>query len=94
MAASSVVASRLRLIATGQLEPLIGQAAGALAEVGHEQTIGVVLADGGDWNNAHITALGAKGMNVIIPTRSASRTKARKLSPKQGPEAERNATLG
>jgi Transposase DDE domain len=68
---------------------LIRQAAGTLAELGHELTIGVVLADGGYWNNAHITTLGSEGMNVIIPTRSASRTKARKLSPKQGPEAER-----
>lgn len=74
---------------SGQLEPMIRQAAGELAELGHEQSIGVVLADGGYWNNAHITALGSDGMNVIVPTRSRNRTKARKLSPKQGPEAER-----
>ena len=48
-----------------------------------------MLADGGYWNNAHIVALGDEGMQVIVPTRSATRTKARKLSPKQGPEAER-----
>jgi transposase len=74
---------------SGQLEPMIRQAARELAELGHEESIGVVLADGGYWNNAQITALDHDGMNVIVPTRSTSRTKARKLSPKQGPHAER-----
>jgi hypothetical protein len=74
---------------SGQLEPMIRQAVQTLTAAGCRELVGTVLADGGYWNNAHITALGEEGMQVIIPTRSASRTKARKLSPKQGPEAER-----
>jgi transposase len=74
---------------SGQLEPMIRQAVQTLTAAGSREQVGTVLADGGYWNNAHITALGEEGMQVIIPTRSASRTKARKLSPKQGPEAER-----
>ena len=74
---------------SGQLEPMIRQAAQTLAAAGCAEPIGTVLADGGYWNNAHITALGQDGMQVIVPTRSTVRTKARKLSPKQGPEAER-----
>jgi hypothetical protein len=56
---------------------------------GCHERIGTVLADGGYWNNTHTTTLGDEGMQVIVPTRSASRIKARKLSPMQGPEAER-----
>lgn len=74
---------------SGQLEPMIRQAVDTLAAAGCHERIGTVLADGGYWNNAHITTLGDEGMQVIVPTRSASRTKARKLSPMQGPEAER-----
>lgn len=74
---------------SGQLEPMIRQAVQTLAAAGHRQQIETVLADGGYWNNSHIVALGNEGMQVIVPTRSATRTKARKLSPKQGPEAER-----
>lgn len=74
---------------SGQLEPMIRQAAGTLATVGVTEEIGTVLADGGYWNNAHITALDNDGVNVIIPTRSTVRTKARRYAPKQGPHAER-----
>jgi transposase len=74
---------------SGQLAPMIGQAIDTLAAAGCAKQIGTVLADGGYWNNAQITELGSEGMRVIIPTRSATRTKARKLSPKQRPEAER-----
>jgi hypothetical protein len=74
---------------SGQLEPMIRQAVETLAAAGCRQEIGTVPADRGYWNDAHIVALGDDGMQVIVPTRSASRTKARKLSPKQEPEAER-----
>jgi hypothetical protein len=74
---------------SGQLEPMIRQAARTLTELGDDQRIGVVPADGGYWNNAQITALDNDGRNVIVPTRSTSRTTARKLSPKQGRHAER-----
>jgi transposase len=74
---------------SGQLEPMISQATETLTAAGWGQRIDTVLADGGYWNNAHITKLGDAGMQVIVSTRSGLRTKARKLSPKQGPEAER-----
>jgi transposase len=74
---------------SGQLEPMIRQAADTLAGAGHHESIGTVLADGGYWNAPHMTALTDSGMEVIVPTRSSVRTKARKLSPKQGPHAER-----
>jgi hypothetical protein len=68
---------------------MIRQAVETLTAAGCQDRIGTVLADGGYWNNPHIVALGSEGMQVIVPTRAPSRTKARKLSPKQGPEAER-----
>ena len=48
-----------------------------------------MLADGGYWNSPHIAALGQQGLQVIVPTKSATRTKARTLSPRQGPQAQR-----
>jgi hypothetical protein len=48
-----------------------------------------VLADGGYWNGPHMNTLANAGMQVIIPTRAATRTKPRKLAPKQGPDAKR-----
>jgi transposase len=74
---------------SGQLEPMIRQAVLTLTAAGCHEQIETVLADGGYWNTPHITALGEAGVRVVVPTRSATRTKARKLSPKQGPEAER-----
>ncbi len=74
---------------SGQLEPLIRQAIATIRGAGVDQPIGTVLADGGYWNNQHIAELGVEGMQVIVPTRAARRTKPRKLAPKQGPEAER-----
>jgi hypothetical protein len=74
---------------SGQLEPMIRQAADTLATIELGAEIETVLADGGYWNAAHMTALAETGMEVIVPTRSSVRTKARKLSPKQGPHAER-----
>jgi transposase len=74
---------------SGQLEPMIRQAVAEIHAAGVEERVGTVLADGGYWNNPHIVALGAEGMQVIVPTRAAHRMTARKLSPKQGPEAER-----
>jgi transposase len=74
---------------SGQLEPMIRQALATLTAAGCQDRIGTVLADAGYWNNPHIVALGDEGMQVIVPTRAAGRRKPRKLSPKQGPEAER-----
>jgi transposase len=74
---------------SGQLEPMIAATLGELARAGITQRPETVLADGGYWNSPQITALGRQGMTVIVPTKSATRTKDRTLSPRQGPEAKR-----
>jgi transposase len=74
---------------SGQLEPMIGAVLTELEQAGIEQRPETVLADGGYWNTAQIAALGHRGLKVIVPTKSATRTKARTLSPRQGPEAQR-----
>jgi hypothetical protein len=80
---------------SGQLEPMIGQAVATLDAAGVGDRVGTVLADGGYWNSPQITQLGRDGIVTIVPTKAAIRTKARKLSPRQGPEAERiDAVLG
>lgn len=80
---------------SGQLAPMIDQAAMTLQAAGVEDRVGTVLADGGYWNSPQITQLGHDGIAAIVPTKAATRTKARMLSPRQGPEAERiEALLG
>lgn len=74
---------------SGQLEPMIDAALAALEQAGVEQQPETVLADGGYWNSAQINALGHQGLQVIVPTKSATPTKARMPSPRQGPEAQR-----
>jgi hypothetical protein len=74
---------------SGQLEPMLAAALEELEEAGIEQAPETVLADGGYWNTAQIAALGRQGLRVIVPTKSATRTKARTLSARQGPEAKR-----
>jgi hypothetical protein len=74
---------------SGQLEPMINATLDELVRAGIEQRPETVLADGGYWNSPQITALGRQGMTVIVPTKSATRTKRRTLSPRQGPQAER-----
>jgi len=74
---------------SGQLEPMISQAVTTLQAVGIDDRVGTVLADGGYWNSPQITQLGHDGIAAIVPTKAATRTKARKLSPRQGPEAAR-----
>jgi hypothetical protein len=73
----------------GQLEPMIDSALQQLRRAGLEQRPETVLADGGYWNSAQITALDDAGLQVIVPTKSATRTKKRTLSPRQGPQARR-----
>jgi hypothetical protein len=68
---------------------MIGQAVTTLQAAGVEDRVGTVLADGGYWNSPQITQLGQAGIDAVVATKAATRTKARKLSPKQGPEAER-----
>jgi len=74
---------------SGQLEPMIAAALEELDRASIGQQPETVLADGGYWNTAQITALGRQGLQVIVPTKSATRTKKRTLSPRQGPEAKR-----
>jgi transposase len=74
---------------TGELEPMILTALDQLQQAGVHERPQTVLADGGYWNAAQITALGAHGLRVIVPTKNAARTKQRTLSPRQGPEAAR-----
>jgi transposase len=74
---------------SGQLEPMIDQAVTTLQAAGVADRVGTVLADGGYWNSPQITRLGQDGIDAIVPTKAATRTKARKLSARQGPEAER-----
>jgi transposase len=78
---------------SGQLAPMITSALNELGQAGIGERPGTVLADGGYWNSAQIAALGQAGMTVIVPTKSATRTKARTLSPRQGPEAQRIQAL-
>jgi len=74
---------------SGQLEPMIRAALAELEQAGIDQQPETVLADGGYWNSPQIAALGHAGLQVIVPTKSGTRTKARTLSPRQGPEAQR-----
>jgi transposase len=72
-----------------QLAPMVDQATAALTAAGIDQPIGTVLADGGYWNSPQITDVRARGIDVLVPTKNAKRTEPRRLSPRQGDEAER-----
>jgi Transposase DDE domain len=72
-----------------QLEPLVAQAVETLREAGVEEQIGTVLADGGYWNSPAISEVRRRGVDVLVPTQDRRRTKPRKLSARQGEEAER-----
>jgi transposase len=76
-----------------QLEPMVARARQELQNVGVEEPIGTVLADGGYWNSSQIAAVRSDGIDVIVPTRDRQRTKPRRLAPRQGPEAERIEAL-
>ena len=74
---------------SGQLEPLIAQATEIVARAGVEEPLETVLADGGYWNSPQIGRLREQGLQPIVPTKAAGRTKPRTLSPRQGTEAQR-----
>jgi transposase len=78
---------------SAQLEPMVETARDELAAAGITQQPDTVLADGGYWNSPQIAALGHDGITVIVPTKSATRTKKRTLSARQGPEAQRIQAL-
>jgi hypothetical protein len=72
-----------------QLGPMMARTAESLREAGVDQSVGVVLADGGYWNSSAISEVRGQGIDVLIPTEDGTRTKPRRLAPKQGEEAER-----
>jgi transposase len=72
-----------------QLEPMVAHAAERLCEAGIEEPIGIVLADGGYWNSPAISEVRKQGIDVLVPTQDRRRTAPRKLSPRQGQEAQR-----
>ncbi len=76
-----------------ELAPMVAKATEALGEAGVSEPIGTVLADGGYWNAPQISEIRSKGIEVIVPTRNRRRTTPRKLSAKQGPEADRMETI-
>jgi transposase len=76
-----------------QLEPMVAKATVTLREAGIEQPIGTVLADGGYWNSPAISEVRRQGIDVLVPTQDRRRGTPRKLSPRQGAEAERIETV-
>jgi hypothetical protein len=72
-----------------QLEPMVARAAETLREAGIEQSIGIVLADGGYWNSSAITGVRNSGVDVLVPTQNRQRSAPRRLAPRQGEEAQR-----
>ena len=72
-----------------QLAPMVARAAETLREAGIQEPIGIVLADGGYWNSPAITNVREQGIDVLIPTHDRRRVSPRKLSPRQGEEAQR-----
>ncbi len=71
-----------------QLAPMVTLAADMLREAGVREPIGIVLADGGYWNSPGISEVRGQGIDVLIPTQDRRRTTPRKLSPRQGEEAQ------
>jgi hypothetical protein len=72
-----------------QLEPMVAHATETLREAGIEEPIGILLADGGYWNSPAISKVRRQGIDLLVPTQDRRRTKPRKLSPRQGHEAQR-----
>ena len=76
-----------------QLEPMVAKAAETVREAGIAEPIGIVLADGGYWNSPAISAVRRHGTEVLVPTQDRRRSAPRKLSARQGAEAERIEAL-
>jgi transposase len=53
----------------GQLLAMVATARESLSVIGHEDTIGRVLADSGYWNVAHVTRLQDDGLDVLVQPR-------------------------
>jgi transposase len=74
---------------SAQLLPMIEEASESVREAAVERPIGTVLADGGYWNSSQIESIHESGIDVIVPTKNEQRTTPRKLSARQGPQADR-----
>jgi hypothetical protein len=68
---------------------MITAAAEVLEDAGIDLPLHAVLADGGYWNSAQITALGQRDIQAIVATKAATRSAPRTLSARQGPQARR-----
>jgi hypothetical protein len=78
---------------SGQLEPMVRAAERDLWDARIDESLDIVVADGGYWNSPQITRLRETGATAIVPTKASTRTKPRTLSPRQGPEAQRIEAL-
>lgn len=74
---------------SNQLQPMLKAARSNLDRVGHQERIKCALADGGYWHHDEIAQARVNKTVVIVPTNDPHRTTARKLGPRQGPEADR-----
>ena len=72
---------------------MVATATHRLLEAGIQEPLGIVLADGGYWNSPAITSVRGQGIDVLIPTQDRRRTTPRKLSARQGDEAQRIEAL-
>jgi transposase len=72
---------------SNQLLPMLKAARQNLEQVGHDEKIKCVLADGGYWNHDDIATARQRAV-VVIPTSDPHNTQ-RKQRPRQGPEADR-----
>jgi hypothetical protein len=72
-----------------ELEPMVAHAIETLREAGIEEPIGIVPADGGYWNSPAISEVRRQGIDLLVPTQDRRRRTPRKLSARQGHEAQR-----
>jgi transposase len=73
---------------SNQLLPMLELAHSNLEQVGRDEKIKCVLADGGYWNHDDIATVRRAKTVVVVPTGDPHNTK-RKQQPRQGPEADR-----
>ena len=72
---------------SNQLTPMLTQARENLDQVGHQEKIKCLLADGGYWNHDDIAT--ARKDTVVVIATSDPHNKNRKCAPRQGAEADR-----
>lgn len=72
---------------------MIAAAQQQLADLGLTDRIDTVLADGGYWNHAQISALDRQGLTTIVSPQASYRTTPRRRARKQGTQADRIAAI-